>query len=192
MLVRAGKMAAALLLLAGSSALGALPVKAGGEGEVPAPWQRSIKELERALERGDVRAAMRAREDARLAALASPRWEGMLAVGDATIRLARRAGLEPAMEPAVRRAYWSALVRARRQGSVDGALRVSEAFADLGDHAMARKGFAVAQALTTVCQPPNALERVRALERRLSTEMAQAGASLPDQGTSDGGSHGAK
>ena len=185
-------MAAALLVFAGSSALGALPARAGGEGEVSTPWQRPIQELERALERGDVRAAMRAREDARLAALASPRWEGMLAVGDATIRLARRAGLEPAMEPAVRRAYWSALVRARRQGSVDGALRVTEAFADLGDHAMARKGFSVAQALTIACQHPNALERVRALERRLNTEMAQAGASLPDRGTSDGGSHGAK
>ena len=185
-------MAAALLLLAGSSALAALPVKAGGEDEGSRAWMHAIEELDRALERGDVRAALRSREDARIAALASPRWEGMVAVGDATVRLARSAGLESAMEPAVRRAYWSALVRARREGSIDGAVRVTQALLDFGDHEMARRGLSVARALTTTCQHTDALGRVRALERRLNAAMTQADSSLPYQGTSDGGSHGAK
>lgn len=185
-----GKLVA--LLLVGSSTLAAAtpPARAGGSSAGTAPWVRPLRAMDEALEKGDVRAALRAREDARLAALASPQWEGMVAVGDATLRLARGTGLRLAMEPAARRAYRFALFRARRQGSLDGALRVIEAFAALGDREMARQGFAVAGALAMASHEPQALERVRALEERLSAERRPVGAFLNDGRTSDGGSHG--
>jgi hypothetical protein len=187
--IRAGAVMIALLL-AGALTPAAPRDVAGADDTVPVPWGRPIREMDEALERGDVRAALRAREDARLAALASLEWEGMVVVGDATLRLARSAGLLPAMEPAVRRAYQSALLRARRQGSLDGVLRVTEAFATLGDREMARKGFAVARTLAIASREAHALDRVRALEQRLDAALPQVRASLPSRGAGDGGSHG--
>jgi len=68
----------------------------------------------------------------------------MAAVGDASAQLGdefprARAGLRPD----VQRIYAVALRRAREQGSLDGVLRVSEAFADLGERDRAREGLLV-------------------------------------------------
>jgi hypothetical protein len=165
------------LFLAGCPLVATAPLaRAVDPGETPhAPWVDAIRAMDEALARKDLRAALRAREDARLAALASPRWEGLAMVGDATLRLARSAGLLDAMEPAARRAYVFALHRARRQGSLDGVLRVTRAFAGLGDHDMVRRGFAIAESLATTSGEPQAVERVRALEEELAAEMPRAG-----------------
>ncbi|HXJ84425.1 MAG TPA: hypothetical protein VMS64_37780 [Candidatus Methylomirabilis sp.] len=167
-----------VLVLAASSLLIATASRAdAGAGALPdgTPWVGAIRTMDDALARGDLRAALRAREDARLAALASQRWEGMAMVGDATLRLAQKAGLVSAMEPAARRAYAFALHRASRQGSVDGAVRITVAFAGLGDHEMARKSLAVAESLAAACHDPDAQQRVRALEQWLAAEMPRAG-----------------
>jgi len=181
-----------VLLLAGSSAVGAaaLLVRGGGVSVHTPPWVSPIRAMDRALDNGDMRVALRHREDARLAALASPDWEGMVAVGDATLRLARSAGLEPAMEPAAWRAYRSALLRVRRQGSFAGAVRVSEAFRALGDREMASQAIGVARALAGLASDSDALERVRALEELLATEKPPVGDPLADRDTSNGDSHG--
>jgi len=192
------------LLLAGGSVLGAVePTRAGDTDEVAtAPWVGPIRAMDEALAKGNLRAALAAREDARLAAVASPRWEGMAVLGDATLRLAQSAGLRPAMEPAVRRAYLAALFRARRQASLDGVVRIAEAFAALGDRDMARQGVVIAAALAATSREPHALERVRGLQQRLSAAMPlvggvsaplgpAAGASPTREG-SPGGSHGAR
>src|SRR5215510_6837357 len=88
----------------------------------------AIRAMDEALAKGDLRTALRAREDARLAALGSPGWEGLVLLGDATLRLGLNSGLRSAMEPAARRAYLFALYRARRQESIEGVVRVTEAF----------------------------------------------------------------
>jgi hypothetical protein len=169
-----------LLLAASSLLVAAVPSARGGTGDSPAgaPWVGAIRAMDDALARGDLRAALKAREDARLAALASQRWEGMAMVGDATVRLARRADLLPAMEPAARRAYVFALHRANREGSLDGVLRITMAFAGLGDHDMVRKGLAVAESLAITSRDPQAMERVRALEQWLTAEPSWTGGVL--------------
>ena len=73
------------------------------------------------------------------------------------------------MEPAARRAYVFALHRARRQESFDGVVRVTEALVALGDRDMARKGCGIAGALAASAGAPDARERVRALEDRLTS-----------------------
>src|SRR5262245_13988488 len=182
-------LAASLLLT-----VGAMLARAGHATD-RAPWVGAIRAMDEALARGDVRAALRAREDARLAALGSPRWEGMAMVGDATLRLGQRAGLVTALEPAARRAYVFALHRARREGSLDGVLYITEAFATLGDHGMVRKGLAIAENVAVASREPQARERVRALEERLAAEMLQAGgaseaATAPVGAARSGGSDG--
>ena len=165
------------LLLAGSSLLTfSAPSARGGEADTTrsAPWEDAIRAMDESLARGDLRAALRAREDARLAALVSPRWEGMAMVGDATLRLAQSAGLSQAMEPAARRAYLFALHRARRQGSLDGVLRVTRAFASLGDQDMVLSGFRIAEGLVVTSGEPRASERVHALEEELAARMSRA------------------
>ena len=142
---------------------------------MPAPWVSAIRAMDEALARGDLRAALKAREDARLAALASERWEGIAMVGDATLRLAQGTGLLDAMEPAARRAYVFALHRARRQGSLDGVLQITRAFAGLGDHDMVSVGFTIAGSLAVTSREANAVKRVRALEEELAAEMPRAG-----------------
>jgi hypothetical protein len=128
----------------------------------------AIRAMDEALAKGDLRTALRAREDARLAALASTGWEGPVLLGDATLRLGRNSGLRGAMEPAARRAYVFALYRARRQESLEGVVRVTEAFVSLGDRDMARKACGIAGSLAASGREPEARERVRALENRLT------------------------
>jgi len=199
-----GKLLA--LFLAGGSVLGVVApgfTRAGDTDELAtAPWVGAIRAMDEALAKGDVRAAREAREDARLAAVASRRWEGMAVLGDATLRLAQSAGLRPAMEPAARRAYLGALFRARRQASLDGVVRVTEALAALGAHDMARQGVVIATALAATSREPDALERVRGLQQRLSAAMplvggvaappAQAADASPTREGGPGGSRGAR
>ena len=170
-------LAASVLLTASTATT---PWVGAGAGESPdsAPWEGAIRAMDDALARGDLRGALRAREDARLAALSSQRWEGMVMVGDATLRLGRSAGLLPAMEPAARRAYTFALHRANRQGSLDGTIRITLAFAGLGDRDMVRKGFAIAENLAGTSRDPHAIERVRSLEQWIAAEMPSTGMRL--------------
>jgi hypothetical protein len=181
------------LLVTGSLLAAPAPfARACDESKVStAPWAAAIEAMDEALARGDVRAALKAREDARLAALASERWEGMAMVGGATLRLAQTTGLLVSMEPAVRRAYVFALHRARRQGSLDGVLCITRAFAGLGDRDLVVSGFAIADRLAVKSREPRAAERVRALEEELAAGMTwprgtPAAAAAPMEGASSG------
>jgi hypothetical protein len=162
-------------------------VRAGdGRASGTGPWVDAIRLMDEALAKGDLRAALRAREDARLAALGSQGWEGLVLVGDATLRVAHNSGLGAAMEPAARRAYVFALHRARRQGSLEGVLRVTEALVALGDRDMARKACGIAGTLAASSREPEARERVRALEDRLRelTTSVPAASAAPVPGVS--------
>jgi len=115
-----------------------------------APERRApaVQAVDQALARKDVAAAERAWHEAYLDALASRRWEGMIAVGDAALRMGAR--------PKARQSYLLALERARAAGSAEGAQRVSQAFAALGDHEVARMCLRVAGGLAGTRQDARA------------------------------------
>jgi len=95
----------------------------------PERWAPAVQAVDEALSRKDVAAAERAWHEAYLDALASRRWEGMVAVGDAALRMGAR--------PKARQSYLLALQRARGAGSAEGAQRVAQAFEELGDREVA-------------------------------------------------------
>jgi hypothetical protein len=98
---------------------------------------RELERVEQALATRDVAAARRAWRDAHAAALASGRWDRMLAVGDVHLRLGALPGYDGDAHAQARETYVAAMLRARREGAVDGLLRAAEAFARLGDRAAA-------------------------------------------------------
>jgi hypothetical protein len=93
----------------------------------PSAWEAPLSRMQTALDRGDGAAALTAWRRAYGAAFRSTRWEGMIAVGDAAGRL----GVEGRAQ--ARQAYLTALLRAERQGSLDGLLLAAAAFGHLGD-----------------------------------------------------------
>jgi hypothetical protein len=111
-------------------------------------WRMHVGTVDEALGRHDVSAAVGAWHDAYGAALASRGWEGMLAVGDAFLRIGAEAGTASSSRSNARQAYLNALIRAHRDGSTDGLRRTATAFAALGDHAVATHRLRVAGALT--------------------------------------------
>ncbi len=110
-------------------------------------WKAHVVAVDRALAQHDVSAAVGAWHDAYGAALASRGWEGMIAVGDAFLRIGAEARTPSGSRPNARQAYLNALIRAHRDGSPDGMRRTAEAFAALGDHAVATQCLRVANEL---------------------------------------------
>jgi seryl-tRNA(Sec) selenium transferase len=100
---------------------------------LPASWRDHLRAVDRALSKRDLEEAQRAWESAHLAAVESLSWEGLLAAGEACLRIGGSIGARTTAEPAARRAYFAALYRACRENSFDGILRTAEAFANLGD-----------------------------------------------------------
>src|SRR5262245_28068271 len=99
-------------------------------------WSAHLGVLDGELARGRVDVAVRVWHDAYGAALESRTWEGMIAVGDAFMRIGRATQTPRAAHGNAREAYLTALIRARRNHSVEGALRSAEAFGGLGDRAI--------------------------------------------------------
>lgn len=147
-------------------------VPAGSEGP-DATWLAHIRTVDDALQRKAIEAAIRAWHDAYGAAFAARKWEAMLAVGDAMLRIAKVAGSSHGLKPNARQAYLVGLVRARRGASVDGALRVAEAFAALGDEEIARQCFRIAERLAADRADPLAVERVREARVRLGDRIVK-------------------
>jgi len=141
-------------------------------------WDQYIRVMDEALARGDVNAARMAREAAYSAALGSRRWDAMAAVGDASVRFMEFPAGGHAMRTEVRRIYRSALFRARHQGSAEGVLRVSEAFADLGDRDVAREGLTMAEEMLAASYRAHDAERLKALADRLDHP-----ADIPEEST---------
>ena len=93
--------------------------------------------VEQELEHGHVDVAVRTWHDAYGAALESRTWESMIAVGDAFLAIGRVSGAVRGARQNAREAYLTALIRARRDRSVDGVLRAADAFRRLDDRAVA-------------------------------------------------------
>jgi len=112
-------------------------------------WKAYLDLVETELAAGHVDVAVRAWHDAYGAALESRGWESMLAVGDAFMKIGHAAGTPGGARMNAREAYLTALIRARRNRSVDGALRSGEAFAGLGDRAIVEQSLYIAAQLAT-------------------------------------------
>jgi hypothetical protein len=109
-------------------------------------WGARIADMDEALKRGDAAVTRAAWREAYVAAHVSHTWPAMLAVGDAAMRARDLVGGQVS-EAHARRAYLTALLRARRQGSLDGVLAAGDAFGRLGDQAVVKQALAVATEL---------------------------------------------
>lgn len=132
----------------------------GHEGR-DGPWITHLRRAEDALARRNVSAADMAWHDAYRAALKSRRWAGMVEVGEAYLRIGEAVRGRKVSEAKARELFLTALLRARAQGSLDGVLRTTEAFAVLGDREVVEQGLRIAQGLAAQSGDAQALERVR-------------------------------
>lgn len=162
----------------------ALAATGPGRGEPsPAPWTEYIEVMDDALARGDFYAADLARRTASLMAQGSRRWDALVAAGDADLRFVTYPGASPGLRAEARRIYRSALLRAHEQGSIEGVLRVSEAFAAAGDKEGAREGLAMVVDMATASHEPDVAARVEALTERLDDQTSDHGEPARDLGT---------
>ncbi|MBI4634850.1 MAG: hypothetical protein HY727_00740 [Candidatus Rokubacteria bacterium] len=130
-------------------------------------WERHLARFDGALGAGDRSAAARSLGDAYRAAVASARWEGLVAVGDAYLRSGDVLGSRMDVTAMARRSYLAALTRARQRGSLAGLLRTAEAFAALGDREVVAQCLTISQRLAARTGDPEAADQVRALSERL-------------------------
>lgn len=165
------------IVLAVATLAAALEVTAARRGDPrpkpETPWLAPLETMNQAIERADFTAAEMARHEAYRAAIASRRWEAVLAVGDATLRMGEATHSRPAAKSEARRLYLSALFRARDQRSLDGVLLATEAFARLGDRDVVDQGLHIARDLAG--PDPVAQARVRSLAERSPRGAAAAG-----------------
>jgi hypothetical protein len=110
-------------------------------------WAAEVRQVNEALAGGDSSAALRAWHSACLEALGSQRWEPMLEVGEAAIRIGQLTGFTTAFTAKARQAYHVGLYRAHKEGAAAGVRRVGEAFAALGDHAAVAQCAGIAERL---------------------------------------------
>lgn len=104
----------------------------------PGGWRLLLEAADEALESGSIGEARIAWQEVyREAVKAKSAWEPMIAAADLALRLGETAGQHEAALPVAREMYLAAFFRAQRQGSAEGMLRASEAFARLGDGSVA-------------------------------------------------------
>ncbi len=134
--------------------------------EAQVAWQAQLDRVDEALGRNDQDQALLLWREAYAAALRSRHWRGLVAVGDTYRRLGAHGGFEKAAVAKARQTYLVALFRARQEGSVDGVLRVADAFAELGDDAVVQQCLAIARATAAQAHDARATDRVRAFAER--------------------------
>ena len=143
-------------------------------------WNAPIERAGDALREGDVAQALAWWQEARREALRSGTWEAMIEVGDASRRLAAGGGFRRQGDASAREAYMTALLRARRDHSVDGVLRAAIAFGELGDREVAAHAVRIAE--REAGQDPRAREQVRAVAARFMSAPLEAGTPLSPGG----------
>ena len=127
-------------------------------------WRAYLDVFEKQREQGHLDVAIRVLYDAYGAALESRIWESMLAVGDAFMAAGRAPGNAAGAQMNARQSYVTALVRARRDRSVEGALRSAEAFRQLPDPDLVEQCLHIAGLLATGHE--HAEQRVRDARER--------------------------
>jgi hypothetical protein len=128
-----------------------------------APWTHHLNAMDMAIRNSNASAAVLAWRHAYSAALDQPGWRGLVEVAGAALRISAIPGFQKAAESRARESYWTALFRARRQGSLNGVLDAAEAFGMLGDRVMVEQCIRIAERLALLTGDPAAADRVRAL-----------------------------
>jgi hypothetical protein len=125
-------------------------------------WAARLQVMDDAIAQGDLSGAQAAWREAYAAAHVGRGWPGMIAVGEAALRLGHVTGDASIAESRARRAYLTALLRARRQGSLDGVLTAGDAFGRLGDREVVQQALTVATELAARSGDDIARRRVQA------------------------------
>jgi hypothetical protein len=137
-------------------------------------WRDHLQAADAALAESNVSRAARVWQEARSAALRSGAWHALVEVGDASLRIGELAAARGSARAEARDLYLRALFQARARGSLDGVLRVTEAFASLGDQDVVERGLSVARQLAAR-QGPAAWDRVREATIRLGARHSMTG-----------------
>lgn len=138
------------------------------------PWSAHIQRVDRALAERDPHGAEQAWDEAHRTALQSRRWEGMVEIGDASLRIGEYSATRKAAEAKARKAYLAALFQARQERSLEGVLRTAEAFGGLGDREVVHECLRIAEELARQSRDPDARDRVRAFRERSAAQWASA------------------
>jgi hypothetical protein len=163
------------ILLSGAALLGLLVlalvtvevlVAASPGATASRSWTPPLTRADEALRDGDVAAALAWWREARLTAIRSGQWEGLIEIGDASRRLGEVGGFRQDAETQARDAYLGALLRAQRQRSLEGVLRAAVAFGELGDREVTVQAIRIAE--RQAGRDPKALDHVRAIADRWS------------------------
>jgi len=172
---------AALALVIIALAIVEVLVAAAPPASGPSGWNAPIDRAGEALRDGDVAQALAWWHEARREALRSGTWEAMVDDGDASRRLAAGGGFRREGDARAREAYMTALLRARRDHSVDGVLRAAIAFGELGDREVAANAVRLAE--REAGQDPRAREQVRAVAARFMSAPLEAGTPISPGGS---------
>ena len=149
-----------------------------------APWTPHLEAMDAAISTSNASAAVLAWRHAYAAALDQPGWRGLVEVASAALRIGAIPGFRKAAESRARESYWTALFRARRQGSLNGVLDAAEAFGTLGDRVMVEQCIRIAERLALLTGDAEAAERVRTLatglaQRYIEVERSEFSMALP-------------
>jgi hypothetical protein len=128
-------------------ALGHLTLPAPDPPGTAQSWRDPLERAHHALAEGDIEEAVRTSQLAYHAALGSRQWSSMIEVGDLYVRVGERTHERGAMTARARAAYVTALLRARREGALEGVLRAAESFSGLGDHDATEHSLRIAASL---------------------------------------------
>jgi hypothetical protein len=132
------------------------------------PWTAHLEAMDRAIAASNASAAVLAWRHAYAAALDQLGWRGLVEVAAAALRIGTIPGFKKAAESRARESYWTALFRARRQGSLDGVLETAQAFGALSDRVMVEQCVRIAERLAVLTGDADAADRVRALAADLA------------------------
>ncbi len=132
------------------------------------PWTAHLEAMDTAIAANNASAAVLSWRHAYAAALDQPGWRGLVDVAGAALRIGTIPGFKKAAESRARESYWTALFRARRQGSLNGVLDTAEAFGALGDRVMVEQCIRIAERLAVLTGDTEAADRVRVLAADLA------------------------
>lgn len=137
------------------------------------PWATHLQAMDTAIAASNASAAVLSWRYAYAAALDQPGWRGLVDVAGAALRIGTIPGFKKAAESRARESYWTALFRARRQGSLNGVLDTAEAFGALGDRVMVEQCIRIAERLAVLTGDAEAAERVRVLAADLTQRYVE-------------------
>jgi hypothetical protein len=142
------------------------------EADTSPAWQSALDTMDRALAAGDIGGAEMAWRHACRLAIRSREWQALLAAGDGSLRIGDRVQLGQPYRARARAVWRDALFRARAQHSIEGARRVADAFARLGDTEVVTQALGIADDVAAADASGAARRRVLEVRQRLTPPTA--------------------